>query len=65
MITIRGRQVAKHVGEWVREFAHPNFVSARQTVLRVGGRAALTSEHVAEIATIDAPSDPDRIVGFS
>jgi hypothetical protein len=37
----------------------------RESVLVLNRRAALASDHVAEIATIDAPSESDRIVGFS
>jgi hypothetical protein len=37
----------------------------RECVLLLNQRAALASDHVAEIATIDALSDTDRTVGFS
>jgi len=37
----------------------------RECVLLLNQRAALASDHVAAIVTIDAPSDSDRIVGFS
>ena len=37
----------------------------RECILLLNQRAALASDHVAEIATIDPPAGSDRTVGFS